>query len=90
MIAGERETRPYQVYNVATPDYITVTQIADIVIRSMGLEGANVAIEYTGGRVGWRGDVPVVRLDASRIRDLGWECERSSVQAIEDSVRAML
>ena len=90
MIAGERETRPYQVYNVATQDYITVTQIADIVIRSMGLEGANVAIEYTGGRVGWRGDVPVVRLDASRIRDLGWECERSSVQAIEDSVRAML
>jgi len=90
MIAGERETRPYQVYNVATPDYITVTQIADIVIRSMGLEDGNVAIEYTGGRVGWRGDVPVVRLDASRIRDLGWECERSSVQAIEDSVRAML
>jgi UDP-glucose 4-epimerase len=90
MIAGERETRPYQVYNVATPDYITVTEIADIVIRSMGLEGGDVAIEYTGGRVGWRGDVPVVRLDASRIRDLGWECERSSVQAIEDSVRAML
>ena len=36
----------------------------------------HVAFEYTGGDRGWKGDVPIVRLDTERIRALGWTCAR--------------
>lgn len=90
LLAAEHETPGYQVYNVATSDYITVTEIANIVVRCMGLDEQSVSIEYAGGRVGWKGDVPVVRLNASRIRELGWDCKRTSAEAIKAAVQAML
>ena len=41
---------------------------------SLELDPATVTYEYTGGDRGWKGDVPVVRLDTERIRALGWKC----------------
>lgn len=77
----------YACYNVATLDHITVTEIADITIRIMGLK--NVKYCYTGGDRGWKGDVPVVRLASGRIRNLGWENRYTAQQAIEMSVTSM-
>ncbi|MCM1231770.1 MAG: NAD-dependent epimerase/dehydratase family protein [Clostridium sp.] len=77
----------YSYYNVATLDHITVTEIADIVTRIMGLE--NVLYKYSGGDRGWKGDVPIVRLASEKIRHLGWANRYTSEQAIELSVRSM-
>lgn len=77
----------YNYYNVATLDHITVTEIADIVVKVMGLE--NVEYQYTGGDRGWKGDVPVVRLDSKKIRSLGWSNQYTSQQAMELSVTSM-
>lgn len=77
---------PWRVYNVCTSDYITVTEIADIVCDVLG---ARPAYAYTGGDRGWKGDVPVVRLDTSRIRALGWRCAHTSAEAIRRSVTEM-
>ncbi len=79
----------FAVYNVATGDYITVREIAEIVAESMGLK-TQVSFEYTGGDRGWNGDVPIVRLNTDKIRSLGWECKYNSAQAIQQSVLAML
>lgn len=79
--------RGYGCYNVATLDHITVTEIADITVRTMGLE--DVEYRYTGGDRGWRGDVPVVRLDSRKIRRLGWRSRYDTRQAVEMSVAAM-
>jgi UDP-glucose 4-epimerase len=79
-----------QVYNVATGDYITVTEIARLAIEVMGLNEDHVRIEYTGGDRGWKGDVPVVRLNTDRIRSLGWTCRRNTRQALCVSLHAML
>ena len=54
----------------------------------MNLAGVNY--EYTGGSRGWKGDVPVVRLDSSKIRELGWENRFSSAEAIRKSVESIL
>ena len=72
LLASERETAVYNVYNVATLDYITVTEIANIAVEVVGLEPGSVHFDYTGGDRGWKGDVPVVRLNSDRIRALGW------------------
>jgi len=56
----------------------------------MGLAEESVHIEYTGGDRGWKGDVPVVRLNTDRIRNLGWSCRRNTRQALCVALRAML
>jgi UDP-glucose 4-epimerase len=76
----------YEVYNAGTGDYITVTEIADLVVERMGL--TNVEYEYTGGRRGWKGDVPVVRFRSERLEARGWRCRRSSREALIASIDA--
>lgn len=90
LTAYEREAAPFRAFNVATGDYITVREIADLAVECVGLKPGTVAYEYTGGDRGWKGDVPIVRLDTRRIQSLGWRCERSSKEALRQSMLAML
>jgi UDP-glucose 4-epimerase len=78
----------FSAFNVSTPDAITVTQIADMVCQKMKLE--NVRYNYGGGKRGWKGDVPVIRLSSDAIRKLGWVPKYNSFEAISASLDAML
>ena len=80
----------YDIFNVATEDYLTVGEIADLAVRACGLDPDRVRYEFTGGDRGWKGDVPVVRFDCSKIRALGWRCRRTSAEAISDALQTML
>jgi UDP-glucose 4-epimerase len=90
LLAHERTERPYEVYNVATGDYITVAQIAELAVECAGLRAGEVGFRYSGGKRGWKGDVPIVRLNTDRIRRLGWVCRRSSREALRVAMSAML
>ena len=90
LTAHARSTAPFAVFNVATGDYITVREIAELAVACVGLPPERVTFAYTGGDRGWKGDVPVVRLDTSRIRALGWRCERPSREALRASITAMI
>jgi len=89
LLAEARATTSFAVYNVAT-DYITVKEIADLAVECSGLNPREVEFEFTGGHRGWKGDVPVVRLNSERIRCLGWDCRRGSREALRESMLAML
>jgi UDP-glucose 4-epimerase len=80
----------FKSFNVATLDYITVNEIADIAIEVIGLNKADVVIKHTGGDRGWKGDVPIVRLNTSRIRETGWFNTRSCSEAIRASLMQLL
>jgi UDP-glucose 4-epimerase len=90
MTAAEQVREPFAVFNVATEDYIAVTEIAELAVEVVGLPAGSTTFEYTGGDRGWKGDVPVVRLNSERIRALGWKNERSCRDALRDSLAAML
>ena len=77
----------FSYYNVATLDYLTVKEIADTVVEVMGIE--NVKYVYTGGKKGWKGDVPVVRLNSEKIKKLGWRNEYTSREAIYLSIKSI-
>jgi UDP-glucose 4-epimerase len=85
--ADARCAAKYDVFNVATGDYITVKEIAGIAAQVCGV--SDVRHEFTGGDRGWKGDVPVVRFDCSKIEALGWRCGRTSAQAVRDAMAAM-
>ena len=74
----------YNCYNVATVDYITVAEIANIVVDILNLN--NVNFKYAGGNRGWKGDVPIVRLGSEKIREYGWKNQYTCKEAIYKSV----
>ncbi len=80
---------PYDVFNVATDDYITVREIADMAVEVSGLAPGSVQYDFTGGDRGWKGDVPVVRFDCSKIKEMGWRSRRSSAEAVRVAITAM-
>ncbi len=90
LIAKDYSQEQFDYFNVATGDYITVQEIAEIVIEQMGLQKSNVLMEFTGGDRGWKGDVPIVRFNTSKILSTGWEPQHTSRQAIKLSIEAML
>ena len=89
-LADPRTARNYDVFNVATDHYITVAEIADLAVKVSGLASGKVQYEFTGGDRGWKGDVPIVRFDCSKIKALGWKAQRSSAEAVTDAMQAML
>jgi UDP-glucose 4-epimerase len=79
---------PFSVHNVATGDYITVREIAELAKTVVGAPGAQV--NYGTSSRGWKGDVPVVRLDIAKILSTGWSPTAGSAGALQASMEAML
>lgn len=79
----------FDCFNVSTPDHISVTEIARIACTKV-LGGQSVQFDYSGGDRGWKGDIPVVRICADKIRGLGWQPRFNSYQAIEKSIEELL
>jgi UDP-glucose 4-epimerase len=90
LLAATDAPRPFAVFNVATGDYVTVTEIAEIALELLGIPAGTTKLLYSGGDRGWKGDVPIVRLNTDKIRALGWSNARSTREAIRDSLTAML
>ncbi|MFL5870022.1 MAG: NAD-dependent epimerase/dehydratase family protein [Solirubrobacterales bacterium] len=81
---------PFRAYNVATGDYITVREIVALALDVLGLDPADVEISYGPTNRGWKGDVPIVRLNTDRIRGLRWSPSAGSAAALRQSMEAML
>ncbi|MEP6892135.1 MAG: NAD-dependent epimerase/dehydratase family protein [Gaiellaceae bacterium] len=73
------ETGSTQVYNLGTDETLVVDDSVDLITRHLGV---SPTIEHAGGKRGWAGDSPLIHLDCSRIRALGWKPEVSVEDAI--------
>lgn len=69
--AQAHDARPGEVgiYNLGTDETVVVDDSIGVICEQMGLTPQR---EYTGGRRGWPGDSPLIHLDCSRMRSLGW------------------
>lgn len=75
-------------YNVGVETQTSVTRIAEIVCEKMGLTG--IPFEYTGGRGGWKGDVPVFAYNLNKIHATGWKASMTSDEAVAKTVEMVL
>lgn len=73
-----------QVYNAGVETATSVTTIADIVCEELGYE--NVKYNYTGGNIGWKGDVPKFQYDLTKIHNMGWKAKHTSDESVRDTV----
>jgi len=85
-----KEDKIYDAYNIGSEDWITVTEIAEIVSREMGL---NPEFYFTGGvdgGRGWKGDVKIMLLNIEKAKAKGWKPKMNSREAVEKTVRELL
>jgi UDP-glucose 4-epimerase len=71
------------IFNLGTDEICEVLDSVDWIVRRLGL---SPQLSFSGGRQGWIGDNPLIHLDISRIRRLGWQPKRSIKQAVEHTV----
>jgi UDP-glucose 4-epimerase len=90
LLASEKIFQDFDVFNISTPDFVNVDEIARIVMKELQIDSQSVKITYSGGDRGWKADVPVVRINARKIIDLGWSPRFSSQEAIRESIREMI
>ena len=76
-----------KIYNIGVETATSVTRIADIVCEELGYK--NVKYKYTGGNVGWKGDVPKFQYDLSKIHNVGWTAEHTSDEAVRETVKSI-
>lgn len=74
----------FDAFNIGSEEQITVNQIAEVISEEMDL---NPDFEYTGGRRGWKGDVPEMLLDISKIKSFGWNPQFSTEEGIRRYIR---
>jgi UDP-glucose 4-epimerase len=77
-------------FNLAAPDQTSVSTIAGWILDEMGILSAECEITFTGGRRGWRGDVPFVNLNTEKMRTLGWIPKLNSDGAIKKAIHEII
>ncbi len=78
--------RPLHTFNLGTQTTTSVNAIADIVSDVLNLDPE---YEYTGGKRGWTGDVPRMRLSIEKLFALGWKPELQSTAAVRRTAKEL-
>ncbi|MEM4871518.1 MAG: GDP-mannose 4,6-dehydratase [Thermofilaceae archaeon] len=88
--AWEKSAGGYEVYNVASEDWITVREVAEIVVGAMGLRCVEFVYKPVLHGVGWPGDVKRVALKIEKLKSLGWKPKLKSREAVAEAARSIL
>lgn len=79
------------IYNLSSPDQVSVKRIAEVVAGEMGLRV--VKLNFTGGvdgGRGWLGDVKQMHLSINKLQELGWAPKLSSEEAVRKATQELL
>jgi len=88
LFGSQHTNKQINVLNLGCRSSTSVAAIADMVVRAMGLGRVN--LRYSGEDRGWKGDVPQVRYDVSKMERLGWRPCLESSEAIWKAIGEML
>ncbi|MEM4594058.1 MAG: GDP-mannose 4,6-dehydratase [Zestosphaera sp.] len=78
----------YEVYNIGNTDWISVKEIADLVVEELGLNNVEYVFKpATQDGRGWLGDVKFMLLDVRKLMSLGWRPKLSSKEALREAIK---
>ena len=83
----KNSSKPFDVFNIGSYDQIKVIKIAEIISKGLGL---SPKIKFTGGKKGWKGDVPEMLLSVEKLKGFGWEPRYNSEEAVTKTVKECL
>jgi UDP-glucose 4-epimerase len=85
LFVTERSEKGFNIFNIGSDEWVTVNYISKLVINELKLQ--NVELSYTGGEQGWTGDVSLMLLDISKLKNQGWKPTIRIEEAIKKYVR---
>jgi UDP-glucose 4-epimerase len=90
LLAWRKAADAYAAYNVAAEDWITVDEVADLVIEAMGLTNVRKTHKPILHGVGWPGDVKKIALKIDKLNQLGFEPKVNSRDAVRLTAKSLL
>lgn len=88
LVAAAVHTEDYAIYNVSNEDGISAATVAEIVADEV--EGQRPEVDFGAEEVGWRGDVPTLRVRPEALLATGWRPSMGSRGAVRSTVKALL
>jgi len=90
MIAWRKTSTRFEVYNVGSEDWITVDEVADVVIDAMGFVNVKKVYKPMLHGVGWPGDVKRIALRIDRLKQLRFTPKLNSREAVKIAAMHLL
>jgi len=90
LLAWRKSTSHFELYNVASEDWITVDEVADEVIKTMGLNNVKKIYKPILHGVGWPGDVKRIALRIDKLKELGFKPKVDSREVVRKTVKELL
>jgi UDP-glucose 4-epimerase len=90
LIAWRESDNRFEVYNVASEDWITVDEVADEVIKAVGLNNVRKVYRPVLHGVGWLGDVKRVALRIDKLKALGFKPSMGSREAVRATAKKLV
>ncbi|MBU4246691.1 MAG: NAD-dependent epimerase/dehydratase family protein [Nanoarchaeota archaeon] len=87
LLSVEKSNDTVNIYNIGSDNTIPVSEIASMVIKEMKLKAK---IRYTGGSIGWKGDIPKMLLSNAKLKALGWTPKYNSKESVKLTIRSLI
>ncbi|MEM4435663.1 MAG: NAD-dependent epimerase/dehydratase family protein [Thermosphaera sp.] len=87
VIAWRRATKDYDVYNVASVDWIDVKNVVNLILNELSITDLTIEYKPTLNGVGWPGDVKKITLDIKKLMELGFKPSLDSVEAVRRTIQ---
>lgn len=82
-----KRARFEEAYNIGNEDWLTVNDVAKIIVEVLDLSNVKYVYRPYLGGTGWPGDVKKITLSISKIMSTGWRPRRNSRTAVELAIR---
>ncbi len=82
-----KQVKGVTTYNIGVDTATTVKEIADMVCEKLGLK--DVKYHFTGGNIGWKGDVPAFQYDLTKIKLTGWLPRHNSNESVKATLDSL-
>jgi len=83
LLALDKGDEGVGIFNLSTNEVCEVLDSVDWIVGRLRL---SPQLSFSGGRRGWIGDNPLIYLDTTRIRRLGWQPKSNIREAVEHTV----
>ncbi|MCX8170460.1 MAG: UDP-glucose 4-epimerase, partial [Candidatus Bathyarchaeota archaeon] len=88
--AWRKSSSVFEVYNVGGEDWVSVNEIAEVIVEVLGLSDVKRVYKPVLHGIGWLGDVKHIALSIDRLKSLGWRPKMNSRQAISEAAKSIL
>jgi UDP-glucose 4-epimerase len=85
MLGIEKAAAQKNIYNLGHDYFIPVIEVVKVILDELALP--DVVLEFAGGQRGWVGDSPLVHLDTTKLKTMGWQPEVSIEEGIRRTAR---